>query len=133
MAKHLILFDGECAFCHQAVRRLIALDEKGLFVFAPLGGEAAKRILTGPQEKLKRADSLVLVEDYESTGRRFWIRSRAIFRFYWLLGDGWGSIGWLSFLPGWTGDFLYRRIAAHRHQFKIQPHKDLGPRDRFLP
>jgi len=132
MHEHVIFFDGECPFCHRAVRHVLEIDIHKRFVFAPLGGETAKDILSGPQAPLKKAGSLVLVENYQSTDRQFWVRSRAIFRIYWLAGNGWGLVGILSFLPGWLGDFLYRKFAEHRHQFKLKM-PEAGPSDRFLP
>lgn len=133
MKEHIIFFDAECPFCHRAIRHILELDVDRHFLFAPLGGEAAHKILTGPQESLKKANSLVLAENYDSTDRKFWIRSRAVFRIYWIVGHGWELLGILSFLPGWIGDYLYRSFAAHRHQFKLKIPEEPGPKDRFLP
>ena len=132
MYEHLIFFDGECPFCHKSVRHIIEIDEKSRFVFAPLSGQTAEEILTGPLARLKKINSLILVEDYRSTDRRFWVESRAILRIYWLVG-GWGLIGILCFLPGFLGDPIYRWFAAHRHQFKLKMPDKPGPEERFLP
>jgi predicted DCC family thiol-disulfide oxidoreductase YuxK len=133
MHEHLIIFDAECPFCHKAVREVIAIDLDHQFLFAPLGGKTSVDVLTGPQLPLTHANSLVLVEHYRSTQRRYWIRSRAVFRIYWIIGRQWSLFGLLSFLPCWIGDWLYRSFAAHRHQFKLKMPKDPGPKDRFLP
>lgn len=131
MYEHLVFFDGECPLCHRAVRQVIAMDADRKFLFAPLSGETARDILSGPQEKLRRANSLVLVENYESTDRTFWIRSKAVGRIYWLCGKR--AMGCLSFLPAALGDFIYKIVANHRHQFKMKMPKEPGPEDRFLP
>ena len=133
MNDHIVFFDDECPLCHRAVRHIIEIDEKKLCLFAPLSGETAREILTGPQRALKESNSLVLAENYQSTDRRFWIRSHAIFRIYWLVGNGWGLVGILSFLPCWLGDCFYNWLAAHRHQFKLQIPEAIVPPDRFLP
>ncbi len=133
MNDHLVFFDDECPLCHKAVRHIIEIDEHKRFLFAPLRGETARGILAGPQKSLKSSNSLVLAENYQSTERRFWIRSHAIFRIYWLAGNGWGLVGILSFLPRWLGDFFYHWVAAHRHQFKLQIPETITPADRFLP
>lgn len=133
MHQHLIFFDSECPFCHKAVKRMIELDVHKRLLFAPLNGQTAKEMLTGPQRHLKDANSVILVENYDSTARRFSIRSQAILRTYWLTGDGWGLIGILSYLPQKIGDFLYKVFAEHRHQFKLKMPTDPGPKDRFLP
>ncbi len=132
MAKHVIFYDGECVLCHRAVQYLIDLDAEKLFAFAPLNGKTAADVLTGPNTCYANANSLVLVEDYQSTNREFWIRSKAIFRVYWLLGGAWNALGWLCFVPGNLGDVFYRWAANHRHQFKFKGGSDLGPKDRFL-
>lgn len=133
MKEHLVIFDGECPFCHRAVRHILAIDVHRHFIFAPLNGETARDILIGPQKPLVKANSLVLVEDYQSTTRKFWVRSRAIFRIYWLVGNGWGWIGILSFLPSFLGDLFYKWFANHRHQFKIKMPHEPWPQDRLLP
>src|SRR5690606_15632130 len=91
--EHLIFYDGDCAFCHRAVLEILKADEKKLFDFAPLAGETAKEILIGPNARFAKEDSLVLIESYRSSGRRFWLRSKGAFRIYWLMGSYW--IGWL--------------------------------------
>src|SRR3989344_5258445 len=101
MHEHIIFFDSECPFCHRSVRHILEIDVDRHFLFAPLAGETAKDILIGPQESLKEAQSLVLVENYASTDREFYVRSRAIFRIYWLVKHGWGIVGIFSFLPCW--------------------------------
>lgn len=130
--EHLIFFDAECPLCRRAVKHILEIDVNKRFLFAPLNGETARDILTGPQKPLLDANSLVLAEQFRSTDRQFWTRSRAILRIYWLAGDGWGLVGILSFLPGWIGDFFYNWLAAHRHQFKLKVAEELGPADRFL-
>ena len=133
MGEHVIFFDAECVLCQRAVRYIQQIDESALFLFAPLNGKTAARTLTGPNARLARANTIVLAENYESTEREFWIRSRALFRIYWLLGGKWRSLGWLHFLPGYPGDLFYKWVSNHRHQFKFKGEVDLGAKNRFLP
>ena len=133
MGKHIVFFDGECPFCHRSVRYLIGIDKEKKLIFAPLGGQTAKEVLSGPQKPLTRAQSIVLVENYQSDEREFYIRSRAIYRIYWIVGGKYKLLGLLSFLPCWISDFFYRQLAAHRHQFKLPMPEEPGPQDRFLP
>ena len=133
MHEHLIFFDSECPFCHKAVSKIIEIDLDHQFLFAPLNGETARDVLCGPQTYLRKINSLVLVENFRSTDRHFWIRSRGIFRVYWLIGGQWKLFGLFSFLPSWIGDWLYRWVAEHRHQFKLKMDKQPGPKERFLP
>jgi predicted DCC family thiol-disulfide oxidoreductase YuxK len=133
MSDHLIFFDAECPLCHRAVRHILEIDRDQRFIFAPLDGETANAILTGPLAFYRKANTLVLLENYQSTEREFWIRSKSMLRIYWLLGDGWKLVGWLSFLPAWIGDRFYSWVANHRHQFKLKPMQEIGPPNRFLP
>ncbi len=133
MPEHLIFFDGECALCHRAVRHIIEIDEEKKIAFAPLKGETAKHILSGPNERYAHMNSLIFLENYQSTNREFWTRSQAILRVYWIIGGKWALIGWLSFFPCWIANFFYRWVANHRHQFKFRPMHEIGPKDRFLP
>lgn len=116
MDQHLILFDGECALCHRAVRHIHGIDRDRNFIFAPLGGKTASEFLVGPHAPLLQANTLVLIENYRSPHPKFWIRSKAILRIYWLVGHGWKWLGILSFLPGFLGDLCYRWFASHRHR-----------------
>lgn len=129
--EHLIFYDGDCAFCYRAVLEVLKADEKQLFDFAPLSGETAKEILIGPNARYAKEDSLVLIESYRSSGRRFWLRSRGAFRIYWLMESYW--IGWLCFLPAWMGDWVYRLVANHRHRLRFGWERPEFKGERFLP
>lgn len=133
MSEHLIFYDHECPLCQKAVKHIINIDRNKQFKFAPLKGKTATEILQGPLQRYGEMDSMVLMENYASTKRKISARSKASLRIYWLIGEKWRLIGALSYLPGWTADFLYSKLAQHRHQFKIQPMKSSGPSDRFLP
>ena len=129
--KHLIFFDGDCALCYRSVREILKADDKEIFVFAPLGGKTAKEILIGPNAHYAKEESLILIEDFRSDERRFWIRSRGAFRIYWLMGSYW--IGWLCFLPAWMGDWAYRWVAKHRHRLRFGWERPEYQSERFLP
>lgn len=115
------------------MRHVLEIDVEKHFLFAPLGGETANDSLTGPQKELKKANSVIVIESYQSTNRKFWIGSRAILRIYWLNKDGWGLIGILSYLPAWLSDWIYPLFARHRHQFKLKMPTEPVPADRLLP
>ena len=112
---HLILFDGECAFCNLAVRHIIAIDKKKKFLFAPLKSKTAKAILKERYDSILRANTMVLIENQE-----VWIRAKAILRVYWIVGRSWRAVGIFSFLPGFLGDIFYRIFALNRYRFKIK-------------
>lgn len=132
MQKHLVFYDGTCGLCDHAVQFILKADKKKIFVFAPLEGETAKKVLKESPE----VDSLILVDDFGLPMQRTYIQSQAVWRICWLLGGEWALLGWLSFLPGFLFDWAYRIVARHRHRFFssdvcILP--DRSQKDRFLP
>lgn len=130
---HIVFFDDQCPLCHKEVQHILEIDENKQISFASFRSETACTILTGPQQLLKNTNSLVLVENHHSTERKFWAHFHALFRIYWLTGNGWGFFGILSFLPAQLVRFIHKNFAAHRHQFKMDIPKLPGPSDRFLP
>jgi predicted DCC family thiol-disulfide oxidoreductase YuxK len=130
---HLVLFDGNCPFCHRAVRHIIQIDRDELFLFAPLKGKTAQELLMDSYVPMIEADSLILIENFKSNHRKVWIRSRAILRIYWLIGYAWKIIGAFSFFPGCMGDLFYRLFSLHRYKFKLQMPVDSMAKDRLLP
>lgn len=133
MKEHVVFFDEECPVCHKGIQHITEIDKNHHIKFASFTSETAAKILTGPLSGYLRVNSLVLIENYQSTERKFWIRSRALMRVYWLVGNGWGLFGWLSFMPGWLGDKIYRKLGFHRHQFKLIMKERAAHADRFLP
>lgn len=133
MDEHLVFYDSACPFCDRSVRHLLQIDKKKHLLFAPLQGKTAQDVLCGPQKKLLKIDSLILVENYQSTEREFRRESSAILRIYWILGGAWKILGVFSFFPSFIGDFFYRKFAAHRHKFKLEMCQEGLPLDRFLP
>ena len=106
---HLIFFDATCPLCQKAVGSLRKRDKRGIFAFYPLESEEAKAHVP---PALFREDTLILKEMPQG---KLWIRGKAVFRIFGLLGGAWGLLGWLCYLPGIDG--VYRFIARHRHFF----------------
>lgn len=91
--KHTIYYDAECPFCIKWKERIEKLDKKHIFKFEPLEF---------------KSDTLVLIE---SSGRK-WLRARAIFRIFYLLG--YFIPGCFYHLPSGLIDPIYRFIAKSR-------------------
>lgn len=113
--KHLVFYDGECGFCDWVVRTLLKIDRKRIFAFAPLQGSTAKELLKDFPEAYKSLDSLVLIENYQSQQRTYYVLGQGAFRILWLVGGWWKLIGWIHFLPPFIYNFGYRFIAQNRH------------------
>ncbi len=134
--KHLIFFDGKCGLCDRLVQFLIKRDNKNLFVFAPLQGKTAAAELKSLPEEFKTIDSVILIENYSTDQQQIYVLSKGALRVCWLLGGKWILIGWLSFLPSFLFDWIYRIVAKNRHRLFPQDVcqlPDPNTKERFLP
>jgi predicted DCC family thiol-disulfide oxidoreductase YuxK len=113
--KHLLFFDEQCPLCQKAVKRVLKLDRKKQFLFASLSGKTAKH------EEIHEKNTLVLIENYETTHSRIWRRGKGALRIFWLIGGPWKLLGLLSYLPG--ADLIYRWISHHRHNLSRKEEK----------
>lgn len=132
--QHLLIYDGECGICDRIVRFLVKADKKRLFQFAPLNGITAEKVLKDLPEKYRGEDTLVLVENWNTPQKKFYILGKGTLRIFWILGGLWGLIGWISFLPGCFYDWMYRLFARHRKGlFPLMECCPPEKSDRFLP
>jgi predicted DCC family thiol-disulfide oxidoreductase YuxK len=134
MIKHLIFFDASCPLCQRSIQKIIHLDSQSLFLFTPLDGKTASIEFQKKLVHLKQQNTLVLFENYKTQKQRLWVRGRAVFRIFWLLGGAWKLIGWICFVPIGV-NILYRLFASLRHRLKLSKPCISIPkhRDRFLP
>ena len=114
--KHLILFDDRCSLCWRSVNRIRGWDKKKRFTYSPLKDKLAKQVLKKQYEKLKNANTLVLIEDYRGPSPKIWIRGRAVMRILWLIGGWRKCFGWLAYVPLGV-DQIYSFVAKRRHRF----------------
>lgn len=134
--NHLVFFDSTCPFCRKSVQRIIQIDSRNIFCFAPLNGKTAEDFLKNGNEYLKHSNSLVLVENFFKEPKKFWIRSKGAFRILWLIGGVYKALAWMYLLPSFICDWAYNLIARHRHKlFKERelPEFKGSAKNRFLP
>ena len=125
--KHLVFYDGACGLCDATVQFILNHDTHDLFVFAPLGGETAKKYLHIDPA----IDSVVLVENYK-TDPKTYIQSQAVFKILYALGGFYTLPGLLSFLPPSLFNWGYRFVARNRHKW-FDPACLLRNNPKFLP
>lgn len=134
--KHLVFYDGQCGLCDQVVQFILLRDKQGVFGFAPLQGKTAEEKLISLPESLKNFDSIILIEDFNTSLQKISVLGYAALRILWLIGGRWALIGWISFLPPFLYNWAYRLVAKYRHRFFPQGVcilPDPALRERFLP
>jgi predicted DCC family thiol-disulfide oxidoreductase YuxK len=127
-----LFFDGVCNLCNSSVDWVVRHDKKGLFRFASLQGETAKRVV--PEYANEEGLSTVVLVD--ESGK--YVRSSAAMRVLKHLGGFYGFLGSVGLLiPRPLRDWGYRTIAKNRYRWFGQ--KDTcrlpSPQERalFLP
>lgn len=129
----LVLYDGECGFCHAWVRALLAEDGDGrCFRFAPLQAERAQGALTAEQRTAAGDTVIVIAPD-----GRVLNRSEAAIHIGDRLGGLWRAATFvLGLTPRAWRDATYDQVARVRHHL-ARPPKDACPilpkplRERF--
>ncbi|TDX00645.1 thiol-disulfide oxidoreductase DCC family protein [Dinghuibacter silviterrae] len=129
----LLLFDGVCNLCNRSVQFVIRHDKGKIFLFAPLQGESAKKILTelGIKETLPEQGGSVFLVDRG----KLYSRSDAVLETLWILGWRWTAVA--KVLPRGLRDWVYDWIARNRYRWFGKREACMIPtpalRARFLP
>jgi predicted DCC family thiol-disulfide oxidoreductase YuxK len=112
-----IFYDGDCGLCHAMVRFLVRRDARGIFEYAPLGGEyfhqrvPAEQRAALPQSVVLRAENGALL-----------VRSAAVLHALRRLGGTWRALAAIAgIFPSRLLDWLYDRIAAIRKRLFAPP------------
>ncbi|WP_026778004.1 thiol-disulfide oxidoreductase DCC family protein [Polaribacter sp. Hel_I_88] len=109
--KKLILFDGVCNLCNNAVLKVIKYDRKNTFVFAALQSESGKKITDYLHINTAKVDSIILYEP----GVAYDLKSTAALKVMKDFGGFW-NITQIGFLfPESFRDFVYDFIAKNRY------------------
>jgi predicted DCC family thiol-disulfide oxidoreductase YuxK len=110
--KILILFDGVCNFCDDAVNFVIKRDKKNIFIFTPLQSVTGQEFLL--KHKLDTVDlrSMIVVKD----GKLF-RKSNASLLITRHLPFPWPLLYIFKLVPFFIRDFFYDLFAKNRYHF----------------
>jgi len=111
--KKIILFDGVCNLCNNAVNFIIEYDKKDVFRFASLQSEIGKQLTLERRIDTEKIDSIILIEP----GKAYHIKSNAALHIAQELKGGYQLLGQLLFLPGGFRNFVYDFIAKNRYKW----------------
>ena len=111
LTKPVIFFDDVCIMCNSFVNLMLRIDHRQQFLFAPLRGETAEKILP-PLPDDPTAWSMVY---FDETGIHD--QSDASLEVYRRLGGLWWWLSLARFVPRWIRNPVYRVIARNRYRW----------------
>jgi len=111
--KKIVLFDGVCNLCDNAVNKIIKADDTDQFRFVSLDSDKGKEILNYIGIDRAKIDSIVLYEP----GIAYYIKSKAAFQIASKLGGFYSLVNIFSVLPTGITDKMYDYIAKNRYKW----------------
>lgn len=135
-ARHLILFDGDCGFCRNAVTAVARFDPEGAFRFASLDSDLARKLLVERDVVPSPAGTMYVLPDWEGNGASALDRAQAALYIARRLAWPWRGAAVLGILPRRLLDRCYDALARNRHLLaggsSACALPDAAARDRFL-
>ncbi len=121
---NIVFFDGQCPLCIGFVKYAMRHDQPKNLKFSPIQGSLALSYLS--EEERKNLSTLVFIDT--ENNRRF-IRSKAVFKIFYILG---GMHRWLAVfevLPQGMTDKIYLLVARYRYQVFTKGSKKLNSKE----
>ena len=113
MTDHpIILFDGVCNFCNNAINFVIKKDKKRIFRYAALQSDAGQQLLKQYQLSTTDLDSFVLIYHAKS-----YKKTSAALQVAQILGGVWKLTGIFKIFPPAIRDVAYNIIANNRYRW----------------
>lgn len=111
--KKVILFDGICNLCNNAVHTVIQKDDNNVFVFAAIQSKVGQEIIRYLNIDVSKIDSIILYEP----GFAYNIKSEAVLKIMNELGGFWKLMQIFRILPNSLNNIVYNAIAKNRYQW----------------
>ena len=111
--KQVILFDGVCNLCNNAVNKIIDYDKQNTFLFAALQSETGQKIIKQLGINTNAIDSIIL---YESE-MAYFVKSTAALKVMNSLGGIWNLTKLLWVFPEGFRNWVYDIIAKNRYKW----------------
>lgn len=111
--KKIILFDGVCNLCSNAVNFIIERDKEDIFRFASLQSEIGQKLTSERGIDPEALDSIILIEP----GVAYYQKSTAALEISKHLSGGYSLLSYLKFLPEGFRDIGYDFIASNRYKW----------------
>lgn len=111
--EKIILFDGVCNLCNNAIQFIIKRDKKNLYKFAALQSDAATALLKERGIDISKIDSIILIDPNTA----YYTKSSAALEIGKTFGGGWRLLGLFEWVPGPIRDWVYDLIAKNRYSW----------------
>jgi predicted DCC family thiol-disulfide oxidoreductase YuxK len=111
--KKIILFDGVCNLCNQAVRFVIKRDKKDKFRYAALQSGVGRELVAERKIDISEVDSIILIEP----GIAYYTRSSAALEIGKSFGGIYKFLAIFEWIPKTLRDWVYDIIAKRRYKW----------------
>ncbi len=111
--KKIILFDGICNLCNNAVLKTIKYDKNNVFLFSSLQSEKGKEIVNHLGIDISKIDSIILYEP----GVSYDIKSTAALKIMQDFKGIWNLCAILLLFPEGFRNLIYDYIAKNRYKW----------------
>ncbi|EAY27093.1 thiol-disulfide oxidoreductase DCC family protein [Microscilla marina] len=108
----IVLFDGVCNLCDDAVQTIIKRDKQEKFLFASLQSEVGQALLRKFNRPVDDLDSFVMIES-----DTHYIKSTAALRVAREFGGAWRLLYGFIIVPRFIRDAVYDFIAKNRYRW----------------
>jgi predicted DCC family thiol-disulfide oxidoreductase YuxK len=121
--KQLILFDGVCNLCNSSINYVIKHDKNNIFMFAPLQGDAGKKIIQKYNLDTSKTDSIILYKE----GKGIVYKSTAALKISSKLGFPINLLSGFLIIPTFIRNWVYDYIAKNRYKWYGKREKCMIP------
>lgn len=111
--KKIVLFDGVCNLCNDAIQRIIKHDKKDIFRFASLQSEIGKKLVEERGLDPEELDSIIMIDP----GVAYYRKSTAALEISRDMSGGYSLLKNFLFLPEGLRDGIYDFIANNRYKW----------------
>ena len=111
--KKIILFDGVCNLCNDAVTFIIKHDKNDTFRFASLQSEIGKKLVSERGMDPVELDSIILIDP----GVTYYQKSTAALEISRELSGGYSLLKNFLFIPEGLRDGIYNFVASNRYKW----------------
>ena len=111
--KKIILFDGVCNLCNNAIQFIIKRDRKDIFRYAALQSELGQQLTKERGIDTQLVDSMILIEP----GVAYFVKSDAALEISKEFGGLWSILHLFSWLPSALRNPIYDFVARNRYRW----------------